>query len=390
MIGPNVSGISDSPACPSGLSADAVRAAIARVIASPDFDVPDRAKRFLAYVVEETVAGRGDRIKAYSIATEVFGRDSSFDAQADPVVRIEAGRVRRALEHYYLTSGRDDEIVTTMPKGGYIPVFETRRASVLSAQSSRAEPDRSDPDGTPEETSRQLPRWALPAFAALACLALLLAVALLFSIQEMRQLRSASIAGAFGARTPAVPRILVRPFEDLTKTPTSAIVAKGLTEEIIGRIAKFRELVVVAAPPESDARTSSPAEDAERYVLEGSVRLENGKARLMAKVVRDGSVVWANIYDDDLNVRAILEVQNDIASQVATAIARPYGVIFQADAARAERERPGRLGGLFLHPVVLHLPFELRSESWRIPCAPASRDRLHAFPTTLRPGRCCR
>ncbi len=107
-----------------------------------------------------------------------------------------------------------------------------------------------------------------------------------------------------------------------------------MTEEIIGRIAKFRELVVVAAPQESDTPPLEP--NSERYVLDGSVRLENGKARLMAKVVRGGSVVWANIYDDDLNVRALLEIQNDIANQVATAIARPYGVIFQADAARAD------------------------------------------------------
>jgi hypothetical protein len=99
------------------LSADAIRAAVGRVLTSPDFDVPDRARRFLTYVVEEAIAGRGDRIKAYSIATEVFGRDSDFDAQVDPVVRIEAGRLRRALEHYYLTAGRDDEIVTTIPKG---------------------------------------------------------------------------------------------------------------------------------------------------------------------------------------------------------------------------------------------------------------------------------
>ena len=97
---------------------------------------------------------------------------------------------------------------------------------------------------------------------------------------------------------------------------------------------------MVAAPQDSDAPPLSLARNSEHYVLEGSVRLENGKARLMAKVVRGGSVVWANIYDDDLNVRAILEVQNDIANQVATAIARPYGVIFQADATRVSANAP--------------------------------------------------
>jgi adenylate cyclase len=59
-----------------------------------------RTRNFLRYVTEETLAGRAERIKAYSIAMEVFGRDQTFDAQNDPVVRIEAGGLRRALERY--------------------------------------------------------------------------------------------------------------------------------------------------------------------------------------------------------------------------------------------------------------------------------------------------
>jgi len=73
--------------------------------------VPERARRFLSYIVEESLAGRADRIKAFSIATDVLGRGSSFDGSVDPVVRIEAGRVRRALEHYYLVAGADDPII---------------------------------------------------------------------------------------------------------------------------------------------------------------------------------------------------------------------------------------------------------------------------------------
>jgi adenylate cyclase len=97
-----------------------------RVVASPDFAASDRARRFLRYVVEETLAGRAERIKAFSVAVEVFGRDESFDPQNDPVVRIEAGRLRRAMEHYYLLSGRNDPVVIEVPKGGYVPVFLTR------------------------------------------------------------------------------------------------------------------------------------------------------------------------------------------------------------------------------------------------------------------------
>src|SRR4051794_1917160 len=86
-------------------SAEEVQAQLERVLASPDLDVRARARKFLRYIVEETLAGRADRIKAYSIGIEVFERDASFDAQSDPVVRIEAGRLRRGLEHYYLVAG---------------------------------------------------------------------------------------------------------------------------------------------------------------------------------------------------------------------------------------------------------------------------------------------
>ena len=79
-------------------SASAVRAELHRILASPNFDASERSRNFLAYVVEEALAGRADRIKAYTIATAVFGRDEGFDPQLNSIVRIEAGRLRRWLE----------------------------------------------------------------------------------------------------------------------------------------------------------------------------------------------------------------------------------------------------------------------------------------------------
>ena len=89
---------------PCGAASEQVRAHLQRVLASPEFDASGRNRRFLAHVVEEALAGRSARIKAYIIATEVFGRGMDFDPQADPIVRIEAGRLRRSLERYYLRS----------------------------------------------------------------------------------------------------------------------------------------------------------------------------------------------------------------------------------------------------------------------------------------------
>ena len=100
-----------------------IQDALQRVLASRDFVNSERKRRFLKFVVQETLAGRADRIKAYSIALDAFDRDPSFNPGADPVVRIEAGRLRRCLEHYYLGEGAADRIRITIPKGGYVPQF---------------------------------------------------------------------------------------------------------------------------------------------------------------------------------------------------------------------------------------------------------------------------
>ena len=110
----------------SGPSADDVRAQLARLLASGAFPASVRRRRLLEYVVEETLAGRSDRLKAYALAVFGLGREAGFDPQGDPIVRLEASRLRRGLERYYLTDGRDDPIRITIPKGHYVPAFEVR------------------------------------------------------------------------------------------------------------------------------------------------------------------------------------------------------------------------------------------------------------------------
>jgi hypothetical protein len=109
-----------------------VQDALRRVIGSREFINSERKRRFLKFIVQKTLAGHADQIKAYTIAVDVFGRDPSFDPGIDPVVRIEAGRLRRCLEHYYLTEGAADPVRITIPKGGYVPWFTTTKDAALS------------------------------------------------------------------------------------------------------------------------------------------------------------------------------------------------------------------------------------------------------------------
>jgi len=102
---------------------DEVRAAAERIIASDVFSRSPQLGAFLHFIVDAVLQGKGDRIKAYTIGVEVLRRDSRFDPQLDPIVRVEATRLRRAIERYYTGSGARDPIIIDLPRGSYVPTF---------------------------------------------------------------------------------------------------------------------------------------------------------------------------------------------------------------------------------------------------------------------------
>lgn len=111
-----------APEASGDLAADA-RAELDRVLKSDDFPATPRNRKFLAHVVEKELAGRQEEIRAALIGTQVFGRGENYDPNKDPIVRIEAGKLRRDLETYYLKAGRRNPLRIKLPKGGYRPSF---------------------------------------------------------------------------------------------------------------------------------------------------------------------------------------------------------------------------------------------------------------------------
>jgi hypothetical protein len=100
-----------------------IRAALDRITGSDVLGTSPQLAAFLRFVVESTLRGEAERIKGYTIATAALGRGQDFDPQADPIVRVEAGRLRRALERYYAGPGSADVIVIDVPRGRYVPTF---------------------------------------------------------------------------------------------------------------------------------------------------------------------------------------------------------------------------------------------------------------------------
>jgi serine/threonine-protein kinase len=114
-------------------SADEIREQIEKIVASPIFFHSRRMQRFLKFTVEQALKAQEGSIKEYSIALEVFDKPSSFDPRLDPIVRVEASRLRSKLREYYGGPGRSDPIRVFYRKRSYVPHFENQ--NLLSDES---------------------------------------------------------------------------------------------------------------------------------------------------------------------------------------------------------------------------------------------------------------
>jgi TolB-like protein/Tfp pilus assembly protein PilF len=295
-----------------------------RVLASGEFHSPERGRKFFRFVVTETLEGRSQFLKAFTIANEIFGRQTSFDAQNDPVVRIEAGRIRRGLERYYLVAGQSDAIIITIPKGGYVPHFEYAPGPRAQRRLEQG-PERRD---------------LLPSIGGHLQRKLFMAAAAVSAIVVM------SVAGVYSALAPhplsqpeglaaqSGPIVIVDMFQSDDMAGGASDVAQGLRDEVIGQLATFDDIVVVADPSKTNYGSAMG------YSLQGSVQRDGSRLRSVLRLVRrsDAAVIWANNYDSDLRVGSILQIQADVGQQIAIAVAQPYGALFMRDAAEAHRE----------------------------------------------------
>ena len=270
----------------------AIRAELHRVLSSAQFDASERNRRFLVYVVEETLAGRAGRIKAYNIATEVFGRDANFDPQLDPVVRMEARRLRRSLERFYLLEGPAGPLRLAMPKGGYVPEF--LHGPALQSPSGNGAAEQGPPD-------------------------------------SMR--RAASIA--------------VAPFDAEGDESTFRHFSQGLTDQLLVGLSRFAEIVVFG-PGTLTARAGQRSDGLEHdrprldFVLSGSAALFGNVINVKA-VLADGHsdrVIWGRTFERDVRADNMLAARDEIANRIASNLAQSHGVILGSVAKQAELKSP--------------------------------------------------
>src|SRR5205807_1192715 len=121
------------------LSPADVHRALDNILASAMFRDSPQLATFLRFIVEASLDGDRDRVKGYTIGVEALGRPQSFDPQIDPIVRVEATRLRRTLERYYAGPGIDDTIMISLPRGGYAPRIGWRSAHEAAEPAEKAD-----------------------------------------------------------------------------------------------------------------------------------------------------------------------------------------------------------------------------------------------------------
>jgi TolB-like protein/Tfp pilus assembly protein PilF len=318
---------------------EAIRHQLDRILHSGPFHQSQRRQRFLEYLVNETLAGRGERLKGYNVALEVFDRPETFDPVVDPVVRIEAARLREKLREYYETEGRSDRVRIDLPKGAYAPHIEFRQPAAPGPRPDQ--PDATTPDRRPGAAVSQ-PRHRKTSLGFLAASIIAVLFVLLAGFGAWRWWTSSTSLSEKAS-------IAVLPFENIGNDPKWDRFADGITEDIVTDLSHSKDLFVVARNS-TEVYRGKPADMRNvgrdlgvRYVLEGSIQPLGDQIRVTAQLIdtRTGGHVWSDRYDRPAT--DLFNVQNDVTGKIAATLTGYEGAVAEAERSLVRRKPPSDL-----------------------------------------------
>ncbi|MBO9123970.1 MULTISPECIES: hypothetical protein [unclassified Rhizobium] len=311
---------------PSGLALPPgqVKEELDRILDSPDFKSTTRRRKLLRYLVEESLAGRDKGFKGYTIATIVFGRDESFDPQSDPVVRLEARRLRHDLNSYYVSAGRNSPLRITIPKGQYAPVMEWFDSPSLPDGSiAHLEAvNRPGPDTAPAPVpGNVLGKGRFAGRSLLFLMVTLLVAAVTITAAVLDRNAATQIHG---------PALAVLPFK--TSDVSQPVLGEGFSDEVLARLSRFPDIRLYL-PQSALEPTVDPVEVGRRlgltYVVDGLVQSVAGSDSVRVTVrlteVSTRRLVWIGKYERPYASGAFLAMQDDIATSIAAALGKTQG-----------------------------------------------------------------
>lgn len=249
-----------------GLNETDVRAALDELLEWEALRRSPQLAAFLRYIVEARLSGDEANLKAYSIAVDVLGRGEDFDPQNDPIVRVQARRLRSLLDAFYESGQSQSAVRIALPVGRYVPEFMPVAGKVEAGTT----------PPPPFRTGNTMPRdtWAV-GFVAIA----VLIAAIIFwpSLAE----RTTALTDM---RQPMVPLVVVEEFENLAFDEMGTPLVAGLAVELVTDFNKFPDIVARYGGAQA---ALSPAEIA----LERPVYLLSGVARRVTQGIQYGIVL---------------------------------------------------------------------------------------------------
>ena len=269
-------------------SAEEIRQQLQRILDSPDFNATRQQRAFLDFVVTQTLVGNAQDIKGYAVATRVFGRDENFDQAIDPIVSIQANKLRRALERYYLLSGKKDTIQIDIPRGTYVPVFKTRAA----VKTKPASPYCKDQKTCFEES---------------------------------------------------LPTVLIKPFKNLTNYTGRDCLGVGFATELAMELNRFQSFCVLQYGPEGQGKRSS--DTAARFVIEGNIREDENGIKVVVNLIdaKTSRQIWSDNLRFVEDLTSIIKFQEQVAAIVGAIVAGEQGVISRILFVESKNKQPGQL-----------------------------------------------
>lgn len=256
------------------INPDEIQQQLDKLLNAPSFRHSATLSRFLKFIVEKSLTGASAQLKEYTIALHALGKKADFNPQTDPIVRIHAGRLRRALHAYYLNEGSADPVIISIPKGTYIPSFSGRDIAHL-------------PPAPPPPTLR----------------------------------RKITVA--------------VLPFRNLSASDQADYLADGLGDHLCTALTRYSELSVISyyssrnmAAQTTDVREAGLLLDAE-YALTGTIQADGNQLRIRVQLTITSSreQIWANSFESNRSSASLLDIQDEIVWQVVSQTAGHYGAI---------------------------------------------------------------
>jgi adenylate cyclase len=256
----------------------AVKEELERILSSKVFRKSTVLSNFLRYVVIETIEEKVDGIKEYTIAVRALGKPADFNPQTDAMIRIHAGRLRRALLEYYSQEGYSDPINISLNRGSYVPEFSFRETT----------------SGTANEKH---------------------------SVGNQHRILA--------------NRVAVLPFKNLSGSAENDFLVDGFCEQLSSDLAQFPEMEVIAYFSTSKFRDQRPdirqvgTELNTSHLITGSLYRDEKRLRISMQLISaiSGAQLWTQNYEHAVQSAHFYDIFDDIIKQVVPKLSGYYGII---------------------------------------------------------------